>query len=317
MKLLITGSSGNVGFILSKYFTMKGIKTAGLDIVENPVWAGNKNFTFYKADITCMEELRKIFIKEKPTHILHLAYLMKPLHDKKREYEIDVQGSQNVINISNETSSVKQFILFSSTSAYGGWPDNKLWIRETDPLRPGDYRYGINKKKIEEFLNSLKKKKDLRFVIVRMCTVIGASEHKKGGLLRLIAKSPFLVKYNNKSCDVQFLHEDDLTSLVYLIINDKEIKGTYNLAPDSYSPVTHLVPDRKFINLSLGFMKIITGILWYLRISGFRPPAIQLSAYGIVADPCKIMKRYNYTFKYTTLTGFRQVVEEMKKNKKL
>jgi nucleoside-diphosphate-sugar epimerase len=317
MKLLITGSSGNVGFILSKYFSQKGIRVVGLDIVKNPIWEGNNNFTFYKADVTGIDELRKIFSKENPTHILHLAYLMKPLHNVIKEYVIDVGGSKNVIIVSNETTSVKQFIQFSSTSAYGGWPDNRLWIKETDPLRPGDYRYGINKKKIEEYINTFNGRKDLKFVIVRLCTIIGPSEYKKGGLVRLIANSPFLIMYGSRHCDVQFIHEDDLTSLIDLIIKDKDIEGTFNLVPDSYSTVKDLVPDKKFLNLPLQCMKALTGLLWFLRIARMRPPAIQLSAYGIVADAEKLKKRYNYTFKYTTLTGFRQVVEEMKKQGKL
>jgi nucleoside-diphosphate-sugar epimerase len=317
MKLLITGSSGNVGFILSKYFTQKGIKVVGLDVVRNPVWEGNNNFTFYKADVTDIDGLRNIFSHENPTHVLHLAYLMKPLHDVKKEYAIDVGGSINVIVVSNETPSVKQFVQFSSTSAYGGWPDNKLWIKETDELRPGEYRYGINKKKIEEYIRDFNGRNDLAFVIVRVCTIIGPSEYKKGGLVRLIANSPFLVMYGNRYCDVQFIHEDDLTSLIELIINDNTIKGTFNLVPDSYASTKDLVPDKIFLNLPLGFMKAITGLLWFLRIARMRPPAIQLSAYGIVADAEKLKKRYHYTFTYTTLTGFRQVVEDMKKQGKL
>ena len=317
MKILITGCSGNVGYILSKYFTQKGINVIGLDMAKNPIWEGNNNFVFYKADVTSIDELKEIFSKEKPTHIIHLAFLMKSLHNKEKEYQIDVTGSQNVINAANETKSVKQFIQFSSTSSYGGWPDNKLWIPETQDLRPGDYRYGINKKKVEEYIHGLDKRIDLKFVIVRMCTIMGPSEYKKGGLLKLIAKSPFLVKYNNKICDMQFLHEDDLTALIHLIVHDSEIEGTYNLVPDSYSSIKDLAPGKKFLNLPLGFMKAITGLLWVLRISKFRPSAIQLSAYGIIADVSKLKKRYKYKFKYTTLSGFNQVVNELKKQGRL
>ena len=150
MKILITGSSGYVGYILAKYFSEKGVQIIGLSRKENPAWKGNKNFKFYSCDVTDKKNLEKIFSKEKPTHVIHLAYLMEPLHDVKKEYEIDVIGSMNTIEIANKTKSVKQFILFSSASAYGAWPENKLWIKEYQPLRPRDYRYGINKKKVEE-----------------------------------------------------------------------------------------------------------------------------------------------------------------------
>jgi hypothetical protein len=41
------------------------------------------------------------------------------------------------------------------------------------------------------------------------------------------------------------------------------------------------------------------------------PAAIDVSSNPIIADTSKIMKRYNYKFKYTTLTGFKNVVNRM------
>jgi nucleoside-diphosphate-sugar epimerase len=238
---------------------------------------------------------------------------MKPLHHIKLNYLIDVTGTENVIKIANETKSVKQLIEFSSTSAYGGWPDNKLWIKETDKMRPGKYRYGIHKKIIEEFMNNFKKRKDLKFVTVRMCTAIGPSEYKKGGLTELIIKTPFLVKYDGKYCDLQLLHEYDLTKLIDLIVHDNKIEGIYNLVPDDYCSIKDLVPGKIFINVPLGIVKAITDLLWFLRISNINSSAIQLSAYGIVASPEKLQKRYNYEFKYGTISGFKDAVAGMKK----
>jgi nucleoside-diphosphate-sugar epimerase len=314
MKLLITGSAGNVGYFLIKYFVSKHIPVTGLDVVENSNLKPGKYFKFIRASVTDQQELNEIFTKEKPTHVIHLAYLMKSIHNTVKEHEIDVTGSENAINAANETRSVKQFIEFASTSAYGGRPDNKLWIKETQELRPGGYRYGINKKEVEEFINKFHKRQSLKFVIVRMCTAIGPSEYKKGGLVELMVRSPFLVKFDGKYVDLQLIHEHDLTALIHMIVKDRSIKGTYNLVPDDYSSIRALVPGKRFLSLPLGIVKAFTGILWALGMSGFMPAAIDLSAYGIVADPAKLQKRYRYKFKYTTLTGFRDAVEGMKKS---
>jgi UDP-glucose 4-epimerase len=313
MKILITGSSGNIGYFLCKYFTGKHIFTVGVDITPNPVWQGpRKYFNFYKEDILNKSAIEAILKKEKPTHIIHLAYLMKSLHNQKKEYEIDVQGSKNIVEISNKIKSVKQFIEFSSTSAYGAKPDNKKWIKEVTPLCPGEYRYGINKKIVEDFIKGYRGRKDLKFVIVRMCTAIGPSEYKKGGLVELIVKSPFLIAYDGLYPELQLLHEYDLTQLIHKIIMDKNIKGIFNLCPDTYSSLKELVPDKKFINLPISIVKNITGVLWNLRISSFMPAAIDVSAYPIIADPIKLKQRYNYKFKFTTLSGFKDAVRGMK-----
>ncbi len=312
MKILITGSSGYVGYVLAKYLSERQISVAGLDVSENPAWKGNPNFKFYKCDVTNKEQLQEIFQKEQPTHVIHLAYAMNPLHDLKREDEIDVQGSINAIRLANETGSVKQFIKMSSTSAYGAWPDNKLWIKEDQGLRPRDWRYGINKKIVEEYYNRFDKRQSLKLVILRMCTAIGPLYHKKGGVVSLLVNAPLLAKINNRYCELQFIHEDDLTRLFDLITRDSQIEGTYNLAPDSYATIKQLTPNKLFLPIPLWLIRGIVRILWWLHISATTPGAITLSTYGIVADPHKLMGRYNYKFKFSTLSGFQDTVEKRK-----
>ncbi len=311
MKILITGSSGYVGYVLSKYFSEKGILVVGLDVVQNHAWSGNDNFKFVKCDVRDVGRLRDIFVKEQPTHVIHLAFLMNPLHDVKKEYAIDVTGSKNVFHIADETESVKQFVKFGSASAYGAWKSNKLWISEEHELRPRDYRYGINKKIIEEYYGKFDTR--MKLINLRMCTAIGPLYHKKGGVVSLLVKAPFLLKLNDRYCELQFIHEDDLNALMNLIMNDSSISGTYNLAPDSFATIKQLSPKKMFVPLRLGFMRGIIGVLWKLRLSEVRPAAMTLSTYGIIVSPKKLVDRYKYEFKYSTLEGFRQTVRERKR----
>jgi UDP-glucose 4-epimerase len=312
MKILITGSSGYVGYILSKFFSEQEIEVIGLDITKNKAWGGNNKFTFYHCDITNKEKINQILSKELPSHVIHLAYLMDPIHDVKKEYSIDVIGSRNILEIANNTESVKQFIQFSSASAYGGWPNNPLWIKETHELRPRDYRYGINKKIVEKEYLNFDKRKNLNLIILRMCTAMGPLYHKKGGVIAILTNSPLLLKLNNRYCELQFIHEDDLTNLLNLMVNDNQIEGVYNLAPDSYATIKQLAPKKTFIPVPLLLLRGIIGLLWWLRIVTIRPAAMTLSTYGIIIDPKKIVDRYGYKFKYTTLDGFKETVKKRK-----
>jgi UDP-glucose 4-epimerase len=312
MKVLTTGSSGYVGRALSKHLSERRSDVIGLDVESNDDLA-NDNFRFIKCDITDKEKVGKIFKETEPTHVIHLAYLMNPLHNKKREYEIDVEGSKNVFKASIGSSSVKQFIQMSSTSAYGGWPVNKLWIKEDAPLRPRGYRYGINKKEVEEYMEYFRERINLKLVILRMCTAVGPSYHKKGGVVSLLAKAPVLTKINNRYTQVQFIHEDDLTAIFELILKDPTIEGTYNLAPDSYATTGELSKAKIRIPVPLFLMKGIASILWTLHLASMRAPAIELSTYGIVSDPRKLMRRLNYKFKYSTKEAYLDTVEKRKK----
>jgi hypothetical protein len=57
----------------------------------------------------------------------------------------------------------------------------------------------------------------------------------------------------------------------------------------------------------------VVSLLWRLHLSDVMPAAMDLSTYGIIADPAKIMKRYDYRFKYGTLEAFKATVEERRK----
>ncbi|MFH0875631.1 MAG: NAD-dependent epimerase/dehydratase family protein [archaeon] len=313
MKILITGSSGYVGYVLSRFFSEKKINVIGLDVSENHAWEGNKNFKFYFCDIRDKKKIKEIFAKEQPTHVIHLAYLMSSIRDEKKEYDIDVNGSKYAFEAANSTKSVCQFIEFSSTSGYGSWPDNKKWLTEDDPLNPGDFRYGANKKIIETYLNKTKNRKTLKLVIVRMCTAIGPLYHKEGGMVKLLVNAPLLIKPDNRICEVQFIHEDDLTALINLIVNDKTVEGTYNLVPNDYSTTKEMSPEKFFLYIPLSLIRLIVGMLYNLGLYNRTSSAMNFSAYGIVADPKKIMKKYNYKFKYTTLSGFKDTVAKRKK----
>ncbi|MFW3146905.1 MAG: NAD-dependent epimerase/dehydratase family protein [Thermoplasmatota archaeon] len=312
MKVLVTGASGYVGMVLSRHLSESGMEVVGLDVAENNAWKGNDNYGYIECDVTDRSGVQEIFRKEKPTHVIHLAYLMNPLHNVKREHEIDVEGSKNVFKAAIGTKSVGQFIQMSSTSAYGAWPDNKLWISEEAPLRPRGYRYGINKREVEEYMNYFGSRTKLKLVILRMCTAVGPSYHKKGGVVSLLAKTPVLTKISNRYAEVQFIHEDDLTAIFDLILRDPSLEGTFNLAPDSYATTRELSKAKLAVPVPLFLMKAATSVLWSLHIASMRAPAIELSTYGIVADPNKLMKRLNYRFKYGTKEAYFRAVEERK-----
>lgn len=310
MRVLVTGSSGYVGFVLSRHLSEAGIHVVGLDLAPNPAWAGNERFTFRPCDVTRRTALADAFQEWRPTHVIHLAFLMNPIHDRRREHEIDVTGSVNVLEEADRTASVQQLVLLSSTSAYGAWPDNRPWIREEAPLRPRDYRYGQDKKEVEEAFAARPRRRDLKLVVLRMCTAVGPSYHKSGGVVALLANAPFLPRISGRYCELQFIHEEDLTAVFDLVLRDPEVAGTFNLAPDSFATTRELVPEQRFFPAPLRLLRGVIGILWALHLSEVMPSAMDLSAYGIVADPGRLMARYGYRFRHGTLDAFRRTVAE-------
>jgi UDP-glucose 4-epimerase len=305
MKVLITGASGYFGSILSRALTCQKVQVVGLDIRRNGEEFPQEYYKYYECSIIESQKLQEIFLHEQPTHVIHFACTFNKLRDKEKEHSIDVGGSMNILKAAEATSSVKQLIYSSSAAVYGGFPDNPEWIRESHIPRPGRYTYGLNKNEIEHIFLSENRRKDLKTVITRICTLTGPSYSSERVLLKLIAKFPMPHFYKNNR--IQLLHEHDFVVLMTKILNDDNISGIFNMAPDTYSYINELVPDKKFFIFPKGLLKPVLWLLWNLKVVNLSPASINTSIYPVILDPSRLKNRYDYRFSYTTLSAFCEI----------
>jgi UDP-glucose 4-epimerase len=303
MKVLITGSSGDIGRVFTRYLIKKKIFVAGLDIREADENYADEYFRFYKCCITDKEKLKYVFTNEKPTHVVHLACSFNKVRSRKREYDIDVIGSGNVLESANMTASVRQLIFSSSASAYGGNADNQLWLNEGDPLRPGQHRYGVNKTTVEKLFTEAQLRDDLKLIMVRICIVVGPSFNKEHNIVSIINESVLMPSFCKRN-KIQFIHEEDLTELLYLLLNDENASGIFNLTNETYSEIAELRNGKKYVPVPVTLVKSILWAMWNLRMLNLDPAGIDHSIYPIVLDSSKLTSRYGYKFKYSTSGAF-------------
>lgn len=307
MRVLITGSSGYLGSLLTNFLTSKEIPVTGIGHRTYSNFSEGKFFKYYSCDVADKEKLASVFKEEQPTHVIHLASTFNKVRDQKREYSVDIGGSKNILEISDCTPSVRQLIYSSSAVAYGGNRSNPAWIPESFPLSPGKYRYGLNKSIVEELLSSTRVRKDLHVVTLRICQVTGPSCSRDWDFLKLLLKSPILprVSMNNK---IQLLHESDFLAFMTRILHDDEIEGTYNLAPDTYASIIDLAPNRFYIPIPVFMISGTLWVLWHLRLMNLQSASVNNGIFPIIIDPSKLMARYEYRFRYTTVDAFSETM---------
>ena len=297
--------------MLINYLIEKNIEVAGVDIRKSPETLPADKFSFFKCCMTDRENLRSIFNEVQPTNVVHFACSFNKVRNRKREYEIDINGSDNVLELCNSTPSVRQLIFSSSAAAYGGNKDNPLWMKESEPLTPRKYRYGLNKKLVEENYTQIAVREDLHIIVIRLCLVLGPMFDKPKSVVSLLIKLPFLPKFTMET-KLQFLHSDDFVSLIGLIMDDREIKGIYNLAPDSYTIVRDILPDKRFIGIPLVLIKGFIWICWHMRILNFQLASVSNSFNPTIIDSSRIISRYGYTFRYSSKEAFESTVANNK-----
>ena len=184
MKILITGSSGFIGFHLAKKLLEKGIDICGYDSMNNYYDVGlkkarlnilkkYKNFKFVKNKIENEKILKNTIIKFKPNVIIHLAAQAGVRYSIKNPdtyLHSNVIGTFNIIKICNSIR-VSHLIIGSSSSVYGA--NKKFPFQEIDKSDHQVSFYAATKKSTESLAHSYSALWNLPTTVLRFFTVYG------------------------------------------------------------------------------------------------------------------------------------------------
>ena len=126
MKYLITGASGYIGSNIISKLTNKGNLITGITHTQKPDKIYD-DVTFLNGDIS-----KKSFIDTWPKDfdfIIHCASLVKDYGRKKRFYEVNVQGTKNLVFFSKKVN-IEQFIYlghiqYESTTYFNYYSETK------------------------------------------------------------------------------------------------------------------------------------------------------------------------------------------------
>ncbi len=159
MKVLLSGAFGNVGESTLKELLKKGYDVRCFDL-KNPRNARirNKvskygNFEVIWGDIRDKETVNNLV--QGIDCIIHLASIIPPLayEQPKLAYEVNVQGTKNLINAAEKMENLPKFIYSSSIAVHGNTMNKKPPTKINDSFKPLDYdNYAKHKIEIEQTL---------------------------------------------------------------------------------------------------------------------------------------------------------------------
>ena len=241
MNILITGSSGFIGFHLSTRLSKKNL-VFGIDNHNNyyskkiknkrlSLLKKIKNFTFKKVDLQNKRVLRLIFKKFQPDIVIHLAGQPGVLYSFKnpKSYKLNNElATKNICQITKEFK-IKKFIFASSSSIYGD--QNKFPIKENFKLNPKN-PYAITKLNSEKIVKKFFKNKDTKFLIFRFFTVYGPYGRPDMFIHKLLDAIKYKKKiklYNQGKNFRDFTYIDDVTNVLEMSIKKKMNGEVYNI----------------------------------------------------------------------------------------
>ena len=289
MKILITGSSGFIGFHLSKKLLDKGHRVYGYDSMNNyydvrlkkaryNILKKYKNFSFTKNKLENKNSLEKVFKKFKPSIVIHLAAQAGVRYsiEKPRVYlDSNITGSYNIIEVSKKFN-VKHLIMASSSSVYGA--NKRIPFKETDKTETQLSIYAATKKSNESMAHSYSNIWKVPITMLRFFTVYGPWGRPDMALFKFtkgILANKKIDIYNNGKMYRDFTYIDDIVDGIRLLVNkipNHKNFGKYN--NDSLSSVAPFrilnIGNTKKVFL-LDFIKQIEKVLGKKAIRNYMP----------------------------------------------
>jgi len=199
-KALVTGGCGFVGSNLTARLLERGMEVTVLDnlsrhgTTDNLSWLQSLGaFAFIKEDVCTPGVLDKVIGEIQPDVVFHLAgqvAMTTSLANPRRDFEINVVGSINLLEAVRQYSPQTVIIYASSNKVYGDLEELKLKeeaLRYSTPTHPEgvdesfslDFRtpYGCSKGAADQYMLDYARVFNLNTIVFRHSTIYGGRQY--------------------------------------------------------------------------------------------------------------------------------------------
>lgn len=287
MKVLITGAGGYIGRQLAARLSAD-YAVLGVDLKADTVGACQ----IHAVDIRD-PALQALMKQEGVTHVVHLAAVLQDSGDRARDFDIDVNGTRNVLEAC-VGAGVAHITVTSSGAAYGYHPDNPAWLSEDHPLRGNpEFAYSDHKRQVEELLaDSRAKHPALAQLVLRVGTVLGANTRN---LITNLFEKKRLIGVAGSDSPFVFIWDQDLLAIIEQGVRDSRV-GIFNVAGSGAMSMKEIaqVLGKPLISLPAPLIKAALGIARALRIGRYGPAQVNFLRYRPVLDNRRLREEFAY-----------------------
>jgi dTDP-glucose 4,6-dehydratase len=244
MKILVTGGAGFIG---SNYifYQFKNYPNNQIICVDKLTYAGNlvtlkevlknRNFTFYKADISLRSEMEEIFAKENPDIVVNFAaesHVDRSILNPELFLITNVLGTQVLLDLVKKFQ-VKRYHQVSTDEVYGDLPLNRkdLLFTETTSIKASS-PYSASKASADLLVLAYHRTYNLPVTISRCSNNYGPYHFPEKLIPLVISKA-----LNNKSIPVygngenirDWLYVEDHCRAIDSIVKTGKVGEVYNI----------------------------------------------------------------------------------------
>jgi len=225
--ILITGAAGFVGSNLTRYFVSRGIKVNIMIKRSSNTWRLNdiiKKTNVHYADISDINNVKKIIKKIKPKTIYHLA-THGGYSDQTDLVKIKKSILDATYNLINECKKYK-FNIFINTGSSSEYGFKNKAMKESDILVPNSY-YSVFKSSSSLYCQYESLKSNIQIVTIRPFHVYGPYERSNRLIPSLIRNmlNDKKVKLVSPKVSRDMIYISDVVNFYIMVANKKNLKG--------------------------------------------------------------------------------------------
>jgi UDP-glucose 4-epimerase len=304
MRYVVTGGSGYIGSRLVERLAGDEATERVMICDVRPPRDRLEKVAYERLDVRDHARAHTVLDRERPDALVHLAFVLNPIHDQDAMYEVDVNGTSNVLEAAS-AAGVKHVMVTSSATAYGAFPDNPVPLTEDHPVRGvPDFEYARDKAESDRICQLwANQHQDATMTIVRPCVVFGPTVDNF--IVRLLTKQPFLAELGSPAPDVQFVHEDDLVEALARLLDGRH-GGAYNIAADGTMTLRECagmlgLPVRRVPRKAYW---ALVRLLWHLRLSEAPPGYLHFVVNPWLVSNDKVKETLGWEPRYTSRETF-------------
>lgn len=293
--VLVTGASRYLGARTAAALAADpGVeRVVAVDVVPPRYDLGSA--TFVRADIR-NPAIAKVLEREQTDTVVHAGVLATPQHAGGRVSmkETNVIGTMQLLAACQRSSTVRRFVVKSTTTVYGSSPRDPAVFTEDMPARSAPRSgYAKDAVEVEAYVRGFARRRaDVAVTTLRFANTIGPGVTTPLTAYLELPVAPTPLGFDAR---LQLVHEDDAVEVLRLAATG-DATGIFNVAGDGTLVLSQVL--RLAGRPTVGVPMVTSGVLGQVfrrfGLADFSPEQVRFLAYGRVVDCTRLHEVMGY-----------------------